>query len=96
MQPVTQTITSVISGALLGIALLFLAIAASVSIGFATNGKAFIPGVFEAWFTTENDMPALNFIPNGIGMSAFIVLTAIAYTAAMHRRAIGKRRSLPE
>jgi hypothetical protein len=79
MNKAAKIIVSSITGLVLGVATLFLALVAVSAFAFATDGEALIPGVFKAWFTTDNDLPALNFEPSGIGMMVFIVIVAAVY-----------------
>jgi hypothetical protein len=78
-----------IAGFALGAAVLFLGLVAAVGFAFATEGRVFLPGVLTAWFTTENDLPALNFEPNLFGMLAVILVITALYVFAAFQ--IGKR-----
>jgi len=94
MNSITKIVVNLVVGVLLGVALLFLTIVCSVAIAFVTNGQALIPGVFEAWVTTENEMPALSFAPNGVGMIIFIVAIAVIYTVTMYSKSSRERGSV--
>lgn len=74
-----KVVSSAIAGLLLGVAVMSLIIVAAVGFAFVTSTELLIPGVFRTWFTTENDMPALNFQPNFVG-----ILVAIAVVAVVH------------
>ena len=93
MNSATKAIINTITGLFLGVAVLFLAIVCVVGFAFATTGSAALPGVFEAWVGSENDMPALSFAPNGIGMLVFVLLIAGVYAIAMQRVLTRKRGS---
>lgn len=69
-----------LSGLVFGAAALLIALAAATGITFATRGQTLIPGDFKAWFTSENELPALNFEPNFIGMTIVIAVLAGFYT----------------
>ena len=81
---------------MLGVAALFLLVVAAVGFAYATETSAIIPGVFRGWFTRENDMPALNFEPNGPGMLTFVLAIAIVYVdgAARIAKRLAKRRDV--
>ncbi|MDQ0646960.1 putative membrane protein [Microbacterium natoriense] len=66
-------------GVILGVAVLFLGLCAAVTFAFATAGPVLLPGVFKAWSTTENEMPAMNFEPNYVGVLLVIVVVATLY-----------------
>jgi len=69
-----------LSGVVFGAAALFLGLVAAAGIAFVTHGQTLIPGVFKAWFTSENELPALNFEPNVIGMMTVVAVLAGFYT----------------
>jgi len=85
MNRLLKVILSAIGGVAMGIAVLFLALVATVAFAFATGGQVNLPGVLNAWFTTENDAPALNFEPNGIGMAAVVIVVAAICVVATWR-----------
>ncbi len=89
MNAFAKVVLNCIAGLVLGVAALFLLVVAAVGFSYATETAAIIPGVFRGWFTRENDMPALNFEPNGPGMLIFVLAIAIAYVVGTAR--IGKR-----
>ncbi|NQX27774.1 hypothetical protein HQQ81_10520 [Microbacteriaceae bacterium VKM Ac-2854] len=89
MTTMVKLIINGISGLVLGAAVLFLGLVASSAFAFATSSQALIPGVFKAWFVTENDLPAMNFEPNFFGMLMVILLVAAAYMYIAHQ--IGRR-----
>ncbi len=63
-------------GTIGGASILVICIAASVGLAWMSKDTVTIPGVFTSWFTVENDLPALNFEPNGIGMVGVILAIA--------------------
>ena len=94
MNALAKIILNSVTGIILGAATLFIAVVTVVGFAFATHTTAFIPGVFHAWFTSENDLPALSFEPNGIGMLLFILIVAIIYvvSAAQIGKKLAERR----
>ncbi|SFR54993.1 hypothetical protein SAMN04488591_1914 [Microbacterium azadirachtae] len=67
------------AGLVLGVCVVFLAIAASLVMAFTTAGDVTIPGVIRIWRATENGATALNFVPNIAGMGIAVVLIAGLY-----------------
>ncbi|KGJ81779.1 hypothetical protein GY21_01510 [Cryobacterium roopkundense] len=84
MTATLKIILSVFTGLVLGVTLVFLTLVAAVTYAFATGTTATVPGMLTAWFTTENNLPALNFEPNGTGlMVAVFIVTAIVVALAV-------------
>ncbi|PDQ36209.1 MAG: hypothetical protein B5766_01985 [Candidatus Lumbricidophila eiseniae] len=67
---------AVIAGVLVDASILVIALVACIGYAWVSKDEVTIPGVFRAFFTTENDLPALNFEFNEIGM--LVVFLAIA------------------
>jgi len=67
---------SVFTGLAAGVVVMFLTLGAVVAYAFAAATTAFIPGLITVWITTENELPAVNFAPNGAG--ALVVVGAVA------------------
>ena len=88
MTATVRLVLSVFTGMTLGVAVVFLTLVSAVAYAFATGSTAFIPGVLTAWFTTENDLPALNFQPNGVGLLVAVGLISAIFVgfAALHIR----------
>lgn len=78
-------VNRVIVGALLGVAGLFLAIVAAIGYAYVTEDMALLPWVVTAWFTTEDGLPAMNFVPNALGMLGVIVVVATGYVFVASR-----------
>ncbi|GAA2564119.1 hypothetical protein GCM10009861_25150 [Neomicrococcus aestuarii] len=57
-----------VSGVFTGASLVFLVIVGALGFTYATPKAVHLPGLIQAWFTTENAMPAVNFQPNFAGM----------------------------
>ncbi|MGG7464948.1 MULTISPECIES: hypothetical protein [unclassified Plantibacter] len=82
-----------IVGFLAGASILFIALVACVGYAWMTKTEVIIPGVFKAFFTTENDLPALNFEPNGIGMLVIVLVIAALSVIGSLR---GPRKRTPQ
>ena len=66
----------VLVGVIVDASILVIAFVACVGYAWVSKDEVTIPGVFRAFFTTENGPPALNFEFNEIGM--LVVFLAIA------------------
>jgi hypothetical protein len=87
----TRIVVSALSGMVLGAAVLIIVLVGSTGFAWATGTRAFLPGIFEAWVTEENGMPAVNFVPNLWGMLAVVVTTsACLVVASLRRRGPGR------
>lgn len=79
MGSVPKLIASCCAGVALGVSVLFLGLVAASSFAFTSDGEVYLPGVFRAWFTQENGLPAMNFAPNFSGMAIVVIAIALAY-----------------
>lgn len=86
MKLFSNLMIAAISGILTGASLLFLAIVAATGFAYLTSSSIYLPGIIQAWFTTENDMPALNFNPNFTGMLGWIGVVAVMFCLTAWRR----------
>ncbi|PPH21732.1 hypothetical protein [Rathayibacter toxicus] len=82
MHIVVKFVARSITGFFVGISVLLVGIVALIAYAFVTGAEVYLPGVIKAWFTRENDMPALNFEPNGIGMVIAIISLALLYVCS--------------
>lgn len=82
----TRIVLSAIGGILIGCAVLVIVLIGSVAFAWATGTRAYLPGVFDAWITEENGMPAVNFVPNALGMLAVVVVIAAGFVGAAIRK----------
>lgn len=82
-----------IGGVLAGASTLFIGLVACVGYSWILKTDVTIPGVFAAWFTTDNDTTALNFIPNGTGMLMVIAGLAAFFALDSVRRS---RKAAPQ
>ncbi|MEA5454632.1 hypothetical protein SPF06_07845 [Sinomonas sp. JGH33] len=88
---IARVVLSALGGLFVGASVLVVGLAASVAFAWATGTRAYLPGVFEAWFTEENGMPAVNFIPNQWGMLAVVLgVAALVVVASVRRRSAGR------
>lgn len=85
---ITRILLSAIVGIVVGCAVLVLVLMASVAFAWATGTRAYLPGVFDAWITQENGMPAVNFIPGPWGMLAVVLVISACFVGT----AVRKRR----
>lgn len=86
MKTVAKMITALLGGLVTGICLLFIVLVAAVGFAYVTTQSVHLPGIINAWFTTENGMPALNFEPNFVGMLvAVLVVAAVIVVVAWMR-----------
>ncbi|WP_138419351.1 hypothetical protein [Sinomonas gamaensis] len=87
----TRIVVSALSGLVLGAAVLVIVLVGSTAFAWATGTRAFLPGIFEAWVTEENGMPAVNFVPNLWGMLAVVLATsAFLVLASLRKRGSGR------
>lgn len=78
-------------GLVLGAACVLIGIVTTVALAVATDGRAGIPGVFEAWMEPYQGSPSFAFVPDMLGLGGSVVLVAVAYvTIAL---AIGRATS---
>lgn len=81
-----KLMTAMIEGILAGISLLFIGSVAAVGFAYTMEKSVHLPGLFKAWFTTENGMPALNFDPNFLGMLTWIITATAAFCLRSWRK----------
>ncbi len=86
MPTIVKAILGGIVGVIAGASILFVGLAATVGYAWMSKSEAIIPGVFKAWFTTETELPVLNFEPNGAGMLIVILLITILSVLGSLRR----------
>ena len=86
MSNFVKAMLGAITGVFTGAAILFIALIACVGYAWMSKTEVAIPGVFRAWFTSENSVPALNFEPNGVGMLVVVlVITVLCVLSALRR-----------
>ncbi len=82
------------TGLVLGVCVVFIAIAAAMAMAFGTAGDVVIPGVIRIWRTVENGATALNFVPEPLGMGIAVLVVAGSYVLVqtlVGRRALRAR-----
>jgi len=72
-------------GIITGIAILIIGLMAAISYAYLNGGQVYLPGLLTAWFSVENDAPALNFEPNGAGMAVVVLVVALSCVAVAVR-----------
>lgn len=71
-----------LAGLAIGLCVVFLAIAASLVLAFATSSRVAIPAVIEVWTSREpNGTTALEFAPDPGGAVLVALAIAVLYTA---------------
>ena len=85
VKDITQLIISLFAGIVTGMAVLFIGLTAAVSYAYLSGGQVYLPGILRAWFSVENDAPALNFEPNGAGMAVVVLVVALSCVAVAVR-----------
>lgn len=88
---ILRGVLAVLTGILLGVAVLFLALVSTGATAWFTDGPATIPGILRVWFSEENGTRAMNFKPHGIGMLTFILIIAALYFSASFLRRSARR-----
>ena len=68
-----------LTGLVLGVCMMFIAIAAALAMAFSTAGDVVIPGVIRIWRSVENGATALNFVPQPIGIGVGVLVVAAVY-----------------
>ncbi|MDQ4502775.1 hypothetical protein [Sinomonas sp. ASV322] len=87
---IVRVVFSALGGLVVGVSVLVLGLVASMAFAWSTGTRANLPGIFEAWLTEENGMPAVNFVPHPWGMLAVIlVVTALVVVGSLRRRSAG-------
>lgn len=81
MSTTAKVVIHAMTGLVLSGALLVLAVIATVVAAIAGDGRAEIPGVFEAWMEQYEGSPSLSFIPHAAGMGVVVVILTLAYLA---------------
>lgn|GEM_PF-4423265 len=84
MHATLKAVVHGMTGLVLAGALLILGIVATIVTAVASDGRAEIPGVFEAWMEPYQDSPSLSFLPHATGMGVVIVVVTIGYVAAAY------------
>ncbi|MFZ7088964.1 hypothetical protein [Curtobacterium sp. RRHDQ10] len=79
----TKLISTVLLSILTGVAGTFITIVAVVAAAAMLRTPVGIPWVFSASVTTVNDLPAVEFTPNGAGLIALSAIIAAACTTAV-------------
>ena len=86
MSDFVKAVLGAITGIFAGAAILFIGLIACAGYAWMSKNEVALPGVFRAWFTSENDLPALNFEPNGVGMLVVVlVITVLCVLSALRR-----------
>jgi len=68
-----------LTGLVLGVCVMFIAIAAALAMAFSTAGDVVIPGVIRIWRSVENGATALNFVPQPLGIGIGVLVVAAVY-----------------
>lgn len=76
MNLATKLVVSAFSGLVGGAAIVLIVLMACLGTAFWASTDVVIPGVFAAWVTSENDLPALTFRLNGIGILVIVLSIA--------------------
>ncbi|WP_194948751.1 hypothetical protein [Actinomyces trachealis] len=81
MLRISHISVSFVTGLFFGLATVFVLCSISTLLAYSLGRSISIPFVYRAWFTEENGMPALNFMPHGSGILVASTLIAVAYAA---------------
>lgn len=81
----TRIVLSALGGMMIGLAVLVIMLIGSVAFAWATGDRVYLPGIFDAWMTEENGMPAVNFTPSPWGMLAFVLIISFCFVWASSR-----------
>lgn len=94
MNATLKAIVHGMTGLMLAGSLLVLGIIATIVTAVASDGRAEIPGVFEAWMEQYQGSPSLSFIPHPTGMAVVIGVFTLGYVAVAYGigGAIARRR----
>lgn len=68
-----------LTGLVLGVCVMLIAIAAALAMAFSTAGDVVVPGVIRIWRSVENGATALNFVPQPVGIGVGVLVVAAAY-----------------
>lgn len=97
MKLLPKMMMAAVSGVFTGASLVFLVIVGALSFTYPTTKAVHLPGLIQAWFTTENAMPAVNFQPNFAGMLVLVGVVAAMFCFSTWRQARGgSSDELPE
>lgn len=99
MRHLATALSALVTGALMGLAGLFLVLVAVTTIAYVADFAVWIPGLYSARFGVENGMTALHFAPNGRGVLTVIFAAALlnlalsAFTRSGPRNQLGQKYS---
>ncbi|MFK4789236.1 hypothetical protein [Microbacterium sp. ZW T5_56] len=81
MSTALRIISHAIAGVVIGFSSVFIAVAACLVAAFVGSTRVVLPGIIDAWITTENGAAAINIDPNFVGMIVAALVIAALYTA---------------
>ncbi|WIA98008.1 hypothetical protein [Curtobacterium sp. MCBA15_004] len=81
-----RTIVRTTVGFVLGVAVAFLLMVATIMIAATTGSPSAVPLVFSATVGEENGLPSIEFSPNGLGLALVVFGTAAIYVLTGQRR----------
>ena len=82
-----------LTGLVLGVCVMLIAVAAALAMAFSTAGDVVIPGVIRIWRSVENGATALNFVPQPLGFGIGVLLIAAAYVVVRTLAGRNSRRA---
>ena len=92
MSTALRIIAHAIAGVVIGFSSVFIAAAACLVAAFVGRTRVVLPGIIDAWTTTENGAAAINIDPSIVGMLVAALVIAVAYTALSSAAVLRQRR----
>lgn len=96
MSTALRIISHAIAGVVIGFSSVFIAVAACLVAAFVGNTRVVLPGIIDAWITTENGAAAINIDPNFVGMIIAALVIAAVYTTLSAAAVLRRARQAPE
>jgi hypothetical protein len=94
MPVITRAVISLLLGLLIGGTVVLLLAFVTLMLAMFAHADVQIPGIVHAWSTREKGLPALDFVPDAVGMT--IAASAIAVVYAATATVVGIRRRRDE
>ncbi|WP_402845520.1 hypothetical protein [Microbacterium sp. GXS0129] len=96
MSVTLRIIAHAIAGIVIGFSSVFIAAAACLVAAFVGRSRVVLPGIIDAWTTTENGAAAINIDPSFTGMLIAALVIAVVYTALSSAAVMRQRRRATE
>lgn len=75
-----RVLVRAVTGLIVGVCVVFIAVAVTLMLSFSTSAAVGIPGLIDVWTSQENGANAVDFEPSVVGMAVAAVVIAAVYT----------------